>query len=80
LFVLTKKIVGCRSIGARFVFARRLDGWLAVLTEVVPRTSSGNPSGTVLLYAVATSGWLWTSAVPPRPRASSTWSARSAGV
>jgi hypothetical protein len=30
---------------------------------MVPMAFLGNPSGTVLLYVVATIGWLWTSAV-----------------
>ncbi|GAA3636163.1 uncharacterized protein DUF998 [Lentzea atacamensis] len=56
-------------IGACFVFARRLGGWLAVMSGLtgvllmVPMAFLGNPSGTVLLYVVATIGWLWTSAV-----------------
>ena len=56
-------------IGACFVFARRLGGWLAVMSGMtgvllmVPMAFLGNPSGTVLLYVVATIGWLWTSVV-----------------
>lgn len=56
-------------IGACFVFARRLGGWLAVVSGLtgvllmVPMAFLGNPGGTVLLYVVATIGWLWTSAV-----------------
>lgn len=56
-------------IGACFVFARRLNGWLAVLSALtgvllmVPMVFLGSPGGTVLLYVVATIGWLWTSAL-----------------
>lgn len=56
-------------IGACFVFARRLGGWLAVVSGLtgvllmVPMAFLGNPGGTVLLYVVATIGWLWTSLV-----------------
>ncbi|ANZ38042.1 hypothetical protein BBK82_20245 [Lentzea guizhouensis] len=65
-------------IGACFVFARRLGGWLAVVSALtglllmVPMAFLGNPSGTVLLCAVATTGWLWTSVVSLRVRVSST--------
>jgi hypothetical protein len=56
-------------IGACFVFARRLGGWLAVLSALtgvllmVPMAFLGSPGGTVLLYVVATIGWTWTSVV-----------------
>lgn len=56
-------------IGACFVFARRLGGWLAVLSALtgvllmVPMAFLGSPGGTVLLYVVATIGWIWTSVV-----------------
>src|SRR6188474_3468533 len=51
--------------GALFVIARRLGGWLAVVSGLtgvllmVPMAFLGNPSGTVLLYVVATVGWIW---------------------
>jgi hypothetical protein len=59
-------------IGACFVFARRLGGLWGVLSAltgvllVVPMAFLGSPSGTVLLYVVATVGWLWTSALSAR--------------
>ena len=59
-------------IGACFVFARRLGGWLAVLSGLtgvllmVPMAFLGSPGGTVLLYLVATIGWLWTSVLSLR--------------
>ncbi|SDN92678.1 DUF998 domain-containing protein [Lentzea jiangxiensis] len=67
-------------IGACFVFARRLGGWLAVMSGltglllVVPMAFLGDPGGTVLLYVVATIGWLWTSVLSlglSRPASSS---------
>ncbi|GLZ30045.1 hypothetical protein Lesp02_22350 [Lentzea sp. NBRC 105346] len=59
-------------IGACFVLARRLGGVWAVLSAVtgviliVPMAFLGNPGGTLVLYAAATIGWLWTSAVSVR--------------
>ncbi|TWP53378.1 DUF998 domain-containing protein [Lentzea tibetensis] len=59
-------------IGSCFVFARRLGGLWGVLSAVtgvllfVPMAFLGDPAGTVLLYVVATVGWLWTSAVSVR--------------
>ncbi|RDI33155.1 DUF998 domain-containing protein [Lentzea flaviverrucosa] len=56
-------------IGACFVFARTLGGWLAVMSGLtgvllmVPMAFLGTPGGTVLLYVVATIGWVWTSVV-----------------